>query len=131
NTVWDAETVQAMGDAQPSNYFSASIVNELYRQLISPNNEARTQGPGGVPGPKDRPFWPFSVGVIPPSGQFSHGGGISETFLRLFPRSRALHPYLENELLTKISNHLTTRSNVFAVWLTVGFFEVTDGSTRP
>ena len=39
--------------------------------------------------------------------------------------------YFRKELLTKVGNSVTTKSNVFAVWITTGYFEVIDDSAQP
>ena len=90
----------------------------------------------------------MATGIEAPNVQHPNGLGINNTLLRQFvgpdPRRRLLqpqipvdendpssHPYIQYELLNKIYNNVTNRSNVFAVWVTVGFFEVNDENTRP
>jgi hypothetical protein len=108
--------------------------------------------PAGLPGPSDRPFLSLAVGHSPkpsdgtyPVGGdplFPKGSGINDTLLRAAlpdgganaPRLFEVpseHPYLRFELLAKLYNNVTTRSNVFAIWVTVAFFEVVDDTSRP
>jgi hypothetical protein len=111
-----------------------------------------------VPGPSvydtgtqtgDRPFLPFGVSTVPltaGSPVLAAGTGIDDTLLRrVQPQSvlpgavppgtppllsvpAANHPYQQDEAIRKIMNSTTTVSNTFAVWLTVGYFEVDPGS---
>ncbi|HEV3256421.1 MAG TPA: hypothetical protein VG013_06020 [Gemmataceae bacterium] len=113
---------------------------------------------GGVPAvTNDQPFWslaaPFSAGKAGNDAQYPNGFGINNTFLRddgtgkgvllfqtsppppVVPSNPAKpawpNPYVQDQLMTKIFNNVTTRSNVFAVFLTVGFFQVIDNTTSP
>jgi hypothetical protein len=149
NTVWDPETLRALCDPQPSNQFTTADVDAIYQRMLT----LRT--PGGVPGPNDRPFLSLATGysrkdsATDPDPQYpDRDRGINDTLLRsadagadALPDGGArtprlfevagTHPYVRDELLTKLFNNVTTRSNVFAVWVTVGFFEVTDETARP
>jgi hypothetical protein len=141
NTVWDVETLRALCDPQPGNGFTLAQVDAIWNDLVSATNpQARTRGPSGTPSAQDHPFRgmavPFTAGG--PNTQYPDSLGINDTLFRANSRGDSLfqvpgagHPYQQDELLTKIFNNVTTRSNVFAVWLTVGFFEVTDETVRP
>lgn len=89
-----------------------------------------------------RPFRSFSGGYFVPTPELQHEG-IESTLLRsdsdpgvtpkqpLFALNSATtntdsdnNPYFRYQLLNRLSNMVTTRSNVYAVWITVGYFEV-------
>src|SRR5262249_45836567 len=105
------------------------------------------RSPSGGVGQNDRPFLPMTAGVIPSGdAQAPNGRGISDTLLRstttgnnptqprlldATPFFNARHEYEKSEMVTKVFDRFTVRSNVFAVWVTVGFFEVTNPATQP
>lgn len=126
NTVWDEEIFLALCDPNSANTFTQDAARNAFKLLV----QSRTAA-GDVPGPSDRPLL----------GMASGAGGLQDTLLR-YPDPGATtrlpllavpgsHPTQTFEMLTKIYNNTTVRSNVFAVWLTVGFFAVTDESVRP
>jgi hypothetical protein len=137
----------------PNNVTTASLLQSLLLSRTPAGVPAATVGQAGG---TDRPFLPLSVPFIsnpPPAGETQWPNGVSvlsDTVLRndpadannqkllfgAWPQTAAnptgqRSPYLQNEILQKIFNNITTRSNVFAVWVTVGFFEVTDDTVRP
>jgi hypothetical protein len=136
NTLNDLEVAMALCDpqgTQPYSAFSqADVQNILTKIIVSrTGNPAANYAPAGLPMPngEGKPFQSFAAGNIldtvfrpdptnPGQPLFAVGAGTN-------------HPYQRAALLQKIFNNITTTSNVFAVWWTVGYFEVVDESVRP
>jgi hypothetical protein len=129
------------------NNYTKDEVTTAFRSLLASRTPTKATVSGvdiHYPGQNDRPFWPLSAPIIDPpdpnlppdpNRQYLRGAGILDTILRprnpmqplgqrIFEGSAAAHPSQQMEMLTKLYNNVTTRSNVFAVWVTVGFFEV-------
>ncbi len=132
NTIWDEAVFQALCDPNLSVNFTAPNVTAIFNNLRS----SRTVNP--TPGPADRPFRSLAAAHEGPPANPANDG-INATILRDGPVPGtpwyrvpgATHPQQQNELISKIFNNVTTRSNVFAVWMTVGFFEVHEWSNAP
>lgn len=158
NNFLPADIFNPQFPAQPNmRYDPNTLFGSLIRQR-SPGLSDWTLSGTNQPKPtitaNDRPFWSLAHGFGPQQPQFPTGLGIESTLLRSFdgqsglrrlfelpdvvpnatmpgPRDALYHPYVKDELLTKVYNNLTTRSNVFAMWLTVGFFQVFDDTVFP
>ncbi len=133
NTVQDAAVLKALAAASTANGFDDAAVMTVFNNLVAARDAATP-----------RPFRSLGVGELPASdAQFPQltapqHVGLDDTILRrgaggvpVFKVPSGTHPYQQYDLLTKVFNNLTTRSNVFAVWLTVGFFKVEDATSRP
>lgn len=128
NTIWDQETFVALCSPQMNPPFNSTNIQNLWGPVQNSRN--------------NRPFRSFGIGNLPVGdSQAPVGRGIEDTLFRssgagsarllevAFPGTQ--HPARKAALLTKIMDRLTTRSNVFAAWFTVGFFEVVNDQTLP
>lgn len=139
----DIEIFQALADAQGISSFTAADVNTIWQRLLTSRTGGGTPGVPGSNGLNERPFKSLATGTIASGdAQVPLGSGIDDTLFRVDPvdntkrlfefnPAAGANPHLKLELLNKIFNNVTTRSNVFAVWLTVGFFEVVDDTVKP
>jgi hypothetical protein len=110
----------------------------------SPNNGIPGDPNAVSPTTPDRPFLSLAIGLDTAGTdvQYPNGHSLNDTILRPLPSSTATpingpqllledpnvtgttHPYQRYQLLTKIFNNVTNRSNCFAIWVTAGYFTV-------
>lgn len=140
-----AEHLLAVTDPNGANRFQQTDVDGAWGAFVGATG--RQQTPGKVTPSQDKPFL-GSATAVTTAGM---GGGTNSqdrTFLRAgalwkngsndesFQPNVQMGAAQKYELLGKSLNHLTTRSNTFAVYATIGYFEVLndgpyDAANRP
>jgi len=139
-SLWTDLMTSRSGGTAPVAKFGADGVTTFSSPVIGPTIYDTNTATG------DRPFLPLGAPTIPAGGStlapgvtaFNGGIGLQDTILRPVgstdPRiwvgtAGVDHPYQRAEAVRKIMNNTTTVSNVFAVWVTVGYFEVNTDAT--
>lgn len=93
----------------PLGALSAAVGNEINSTVLRPLQTAPT-----------RPLFSFDTNITPQNSSL-----ITEA------NQPDRNPYFRYQQLMRLGNLTTTRSNVFAVWLTVGYFEALPAPARP
>ena len=139
NNIWDKEVFNALCDANANNNFTQAEVDTIF------NNFLTGRSPTNLPAFGDNPLWGFGVGKSTGGDNWTSAArGIDNSVLRGAGTGSGVFDLLavnvagvtrdsnqRKELLSKIANNITTKSNVFGVWVTTGYFEVTDDTTNP
>ncbi len=132
NMVMTGDPLAAVADREPANAYQDSDVTAFANDFLQTRTQYYNQSPLSVT-VFDQPSWGLGTGGL---------NGPSALTMQQDPRASGLlnfwhappnnwstfppTPYEKTELLNKLFNNATSRSNVFAVWVTVGFFEVTN-----
>ena len=145
NTVTEVEIFQALCDAHdtappytplvpiaktqyPDAWFTQADVSAIFTNLTNSRGAPLNSAPPGEP---QVPFKSFSAGTIAETFARPYPAGLPQPLFVPPSAAANAHPYLKASLLQKIYNNITPTSNVFAIWWTVGYFEVVDESVMP
>jgi hypothetical protein len=132
NTIWDQKILQALAGVQSPNYSDTAQVTALWTKLQTMRTNT------GVDPVTMRPkaakpvrsfATPYLAAPTSTSGSpYAEQSGIGDTLLGVISETTANSapdmPYFRNELFSKMLGNVTIRSNVFAAWATIGYFEV-------
>ena len=136
NTMLDKRIFEAICDLHSGNLFTAADVDQCWNFI---NTRQKLMGAGGGSGGGTPPAWgagytpgqpfqpPLGAGHIASGDtEFPNGQNVRSTplFIGLDAGQAQTHPYFKTEMLNKAYNNLTTRSNTFVVYCTIGYFEV-------